>query len=137
MVLLVGVTVVFDQRLEAKILDVYSRAGGLAEEALGSVRNVVAFGAHAKLRARYGEYLASATALGMRKGPLLGVQYSSEFSIMYCAYALAFWYGIRLYLAGEIPDGGTVFTSVARPSAGCACADRPVCSSRASLPRRV
>ncbi|CCX10116.1 Similar to Multidrug resistance protein 1A; acc. no. P21447 [Pyronema omphalodes CBS 100304] len=109
-ILLVGTTVFFDQKLETQILATLSTAGGLAEEALGSIRNVVAFGAHEKLEARYRSYLDTATKLGMKKGPVLGLQYSSEFSIMYCAYALSFWYGIKLLLRGEISDGGTVFT---------------------------
>jgi len=109
-ILLVGVTVFFDQKLEARILDVYSKAGGLAEEALSSVRNVVAFGAHDKLVRKYNAYLDAAKAFGVEKGPFLGVQYSSEFSVMYCAYSLSFYYGIQLLLRGEISDGGTVFT---------------------------
>jgi ATP-binding cassette subfamily B (MDR/TAP) protein 1 len=76
---LVGVTVFFDRKLDAQILEVYSKAGGLAEEALGSVRNVVAFGAHKKLKAKYGEYMDSAKTLGIKKGPLVGLQYSSQF----------------------------------------------------------
>lgn len=113
--MLVGTTVFFDQKLETQILATLSTAGGLAEEALGSIRNVVAFGAHEKLEARYRSYLDTATKLGMKKGPVLGLQYSSEFSIMYCAYALSFWYGIKLLLRGEISDGGTVFTYVSAP----------------------
>ena len=81
-VLLVGITVVLDQKLEAQILDVYSKAGSLAEEALGSVRNVVAFGAQDKMSKRYAAYLETAKQLGVKKGPVLGIQYSSEFSIM-------------------------------------------------------
>jgi ATP-binding cassette subfamily B (MDR/TAP) protein 1 len=76
-IILVGLTVFFDQKLEAQILDIYSKAGGLAEEALGSVRNVVAFGAYEKLAAKYGAYMDTAKALGIKKGPLLGIQYSS------------------------------------------------------------
>jgi len=107
-VILVGITVAFDQKLEAKILDVYSKAGSLAEEALSSVRNVVAFGAHEKLMAKYNVYLDAAKVFGIKKGPFLGVQYSSEFSIMFCAYSLCFYYGIQLLLKGEIADGGTI-----------------------------
>ncbi|KAI5781280.1 P-loop containing nucleoside triphosphate hydrolase protein [Geopyxis carbonaria] len=109
-VILVGITVTIDQKLEAKILEAQSKAGGLAEEVLGSVRNVVAFGAGTRLGNRYREYLDIVRDLGKRKGPVLGLQYSAEFSISYCAYALAFWYGIKLYMAGEVPDGGTVTT---------------------------
>lgn len=106
----VGITLTLDARLEAKILDIYSKAGGLVEEALGSIRVVAAFGAQSKLIKKYDAYLEKAKVFGVKKGPILGILYSSEFFTMYCAYALAFWYGIRLLLAGDIGDGGTVVT---------------------------
>jgi ATP-binding cassette subfamily B (MDR/TAP) protein 1 len=109
-VILVGITVAIDQKYEATILDVYAKAGSLAEEVLSSVRNVIAFGAHDKLKKKYEAYLDVAKSYGVKKGPVLGVQYSSEFSIMYCAYALSFWYGIKLYLNGEVSDPGKIVT---------------------------
>lgn len=111
-VIAVGITIALDARLEAKILEIYSKAGGLVEEALGSIRIVTAFGAHGKLTRKYDAYLEVAKSFGVKKGPILGVQYSSEFFMMFCAYALAFWYGIRLLLRGEIDSGGTVTTYV-------------------------
>lgn len=111
-VIAVGITVALDARLEAKILEIYSKAGGLVEEALGSVRIVTAFGARQKLTKKYDAYLEVAKGYGVKKGPILGTQYSSEFFMMYCAYALAFWYGIRLLLNGELDSGGTVITYV-------------------------
>jgi ATP-binding cassette subfamily B (MDR/TAP) protein 1 len=111
-VTLVGFTVFMDAKLEAKILDVYSKAGGLVEETLASIRVVVAFGAKDKLRAKYDEHLEVAKKFGVKKGPILGMQYSAEFFIMYCAYALAFWYGIRLLLQGKIGSGGEILTCV-------------------------
>jgi ATP-binding cassette subfamily B (MDR/TAP) protein 1 len=112
---LVGIAAFFDQKLEVKILDTQTKAGGLAEEALGSVRNVVAFGAHEKLKAKYDVFLEMAKKFGEKKGPYLGIMYSSQFSIMYCAYALSFWYGIRLLLDGEIKNGGKIVTYVPSP----------------------
>ncbi|KAK2877091.1 multidrug-resistance transporter mdr5 [Arthroderma sp. PD_2] len=109
-VTLVGITVVLDAKLEAKILDIYSKAGGLVEETLGSIRVVVAFGAGEKLRKKYDNHLDAAKGFGVKKGPILGVQYSSEFFIMFCAYALAFWYGIKLLLEGKIGSGGDILT---------------------------
>lgn len=109
-VIAVSITIALDARLEAKILEIYSKAGGLVEEALGSVRVVTAFGAHNKLLKKYEAYLDVAKTFGVKKGPVLGTQYSAEFFMMYCAYALAFWYGIRLILQGEIDDGGSVIT---------------------------
>jgi ATP-binding cassette, subfamily B (MDR/TAP), member 1 len=107
-VIAVGITVALDARIEAKILEIYSKAGGLVEEALGSIRIVAAFGANDKLLKKYEAYLEVAKTYGVKKGPVLGVQYSSEFFMMFCAYALAFWYGVRLFLQGEMDSGGTV-----------------------------
>ena len=109
-VFLVGITVMMDAKVDAKILDIYSKAGGLVEETLGSIRVVVAFGAKNKLRAKYDKHLDVAKKFGLKKGPILGVQYSSEFFIMYCAYALAFWYGIKLLLNGTIRSAGEIMT---------------------------
>ncbi|KAL1953812.1 hypothetical protein VTO42DRAFT_2139 [Malbranchea cinnamomea] len=109
-VIIVGITVVLDARVEAKVLDVVSKAGGLVEETLSSIRVVVAFGAQKKLRAKYDQQLDAAKNLGVKKGPILGVQYSAEFFIMYCAYALAFWYGIKLLTQGKIGSGGDILT---------------------------
>lgn len=113
-VIAVGITIALDARLEAKILEIYAKAGGLVEEALGSIRIVAAFGAHGKLTKKYDAYLDVAKTYGVKKGPVLGTQYSSEFFMMLCAYALAFWYGIRLLLRGDIDSGGTVTTYVCR-----------------------
>src|SRR5271155_393720 len=71
-VLAVGITVALDARLEAKILDIYSKAGGLVEESLGSIRIVTAFDASRKLQKKYDAYLDVAKRFGVKKGPILG-----------------------------------------------------------------
>jgi ATP-binding cassette, subfamily B (MDR/TAP), member 1 len=109
-VIAVGITVALDARLETKILEIYSKAGGLVEEALGSIRIITAFNASTKLQKKYDAYLEAAKKFGVKKGPVLGVMFSSEFFTMYCAYALSFWYGIKLLRNGEIGSGGTVIT---------------------------
>jgi ATP-binding cassette subfamily B (MDR/TAP) protein 1 len=109
-VLGVGITVALDAKQETKILAIYATAAGLVEESLSSVRNVIALGANAKFQKRYDGYLDQAKVFGVKKGPILGVQYSSEFFVMHCAYALSFWYGVTLLLKGEMSDGGQVVT---------------------------
>jgi ATP-binding cassette subfamily B (MDR/TAP) protein 1 len=106
----VGITVWLDSRQEAKILAIYAKAAGLVEEALSSIRNVTALGANEKLQKKYDAHLDEAKAFGLKKGPILGVQYSAEFFMMYCAYSLSFWYGIKLLTKGEMTDGGKVVT---------------------------
>lgn len=71
-VIAVGITVALDARLEAKILDIYSKAGGLVEESLGSIRIVAAFDASKKLQQKYDAYLEVAKRFGVKKGPILG-----------------------------------------------------------------
>lgn len=109
-VIVVGITVALDAKLEAKILKIYGKAGGLAEEAMSTVRIVTAFDAVDKLRRKYDDYLETAKQYGVKKGPVLGLQYSTEFFAMYCAYALAWFYGVKLLLRGEVGTGGDILT---------------------------
>ena len=109
-IIAVGITVMIDAKLEAKILEVYAKAGGLVEEALSSIKIITAFEAGDKIQKRYDEYLDQAKGYGMKKGPVLGVQYSSEFFVMYCAYALAFFVGIKFLYEGNGLNGGTIIT---------------------------
>ncbi|KAL5043626.1 hypothetical protein BDW71DRAFT_216223 [Aspergillus fruticulosus] len=113
--LVIVVTVILETKITTKILAIYSRAGGIAEEALATTHIVTAFNAAAKLQARYDSYLERATQLGVKRGPIRGIQYGVQFAIMFCAYALAWFYGIRLLVKGDINSGGyliTVLTSV-------------------------
>lgn len=107
-VIIVGITLAMDTKLEGKILEIYTKSGSLVEEAFSSIRVLTAFNARDKILKKNDIYLDQAKAYGVKKGPILGVLYSSEFSVMYAAYALAFWYGVRLLFRGEIEEGGTV-----------------------------
>ncbi|KAL2828556.1 P-loop containing nucleoside triphosphate hydrolase protein [Aspergillus pseudoustus] len=114
-ILVVVVTVIMDTKVSGKIFALYSKAGGLAEEALSTVQIVTAFNAAGKLQAKYDSYLEDAKQLGIQRGPIRGVQYGVQFAVMFCAYALAWFYGIRLLVNDEINSGGyliTVLTSV-------------------------
>ena len=99
-----------DAKIEAKILSIYNRAGGLAEEALSTIRVVTAFDASSKLSRKYDDALAAAQKLGFRKGPIIGVQWSIEFFTIYCAYALAWFYGVKLLNDGQIAGGGQIIS---------------------------
>ena len=109
-VVAVFITVAMDTKLEGRILDIYSKSGSLVEEAFSSIRVLTAFNARDKILKKNDVYLEQAKKFGFKKGPVLGVLYSSEFSVMYAAYALAFWYGVRLLFRGEIEEGGTIVT---------------------------
>jgi len=91
-------------------MQIYNSAGGLVEEALGSIRIVTAFGARIKIKRKFDVYLAEAQKFGLKKGPVIGIQWSVEFFTTYCAYAIAWYYGIKLLNNGHISNGGEVIT---------------------------
>ncbi|KAL1615713.1 hypothetical protein SLS54_008843 [Diplodia seriata] len=108
--LVIGVTVGMDAALEARILEVYSQAGALAEDVFSSVRNVHAFWMRPKLVRKYDGYLQKAHRLGSKKSPIWGFMFSVEFFCIYAGFALAFWRGVHMYAEGEIEDPGVIIT---------------------------
>ncbi|XP_071946246.1 ATP-dependent translocase ABCB1-like [Antedon mediterranea] len=94
--------------------DSYAKAGSVAEEVLSCIRTVVAFGGEEKEKVRYSTELDKAKSIGIKKGILTGVAMGVTMFIMFCAYALAFWYGPRMIIDGKITGGDVlvVFFSV-------------------------
>lgn len=84
--------------LTEKELKAYSKAGTVAEEVLSSIRTVIAFGGQKKELLRYEERLKPAEKNGKKKGIYSGFGGGLMWFIIYCCYALAFWYGISLIL---------------------------------------
>ncbi|XP_052792183.1 ATP-dependent translocase ABCB1-like isoform X2 [Mya arenaria] len=77
-------------------LKAYAKAGAIAEEVLGAIRTVVAFGGQKKECERYDIHLVEARSLGVKKGLINGISLGVVWLIMMCAYALGFWYGAKL-----------------------------------------
>eukprot|EP01137_Pigoraptor_chileana_P035613 Opistho-2@29921 len=100
--------------LSAKGQDAYAEAGSVAEEAISSIRTVVAFSGEKRELKRYTANLELAEASGIKKGVLTGTGLGVTFFVLFSAYALSFWYGSRLVAHGEMTGGKvtTVFFSV-------------------------
>lgn len=111
-ILVTSTCIAIDAVLEARITRFYSRASVLAQEAISSVKTVHAFWAHNKMVKGYDEYLGLAHKEGMKKCPLYGVLFSTEYFCVLCGTALAFWQGFRMYASGEIQSVGTVLNVV-------------------------
>ena len=108
----IGTCITFDKKIEDKIGPLYSRAGTLAQDAISSVKTIHAFGAQEKIVKLYDENLEAAHKEGKKKSVIFGVLFSIQTFLVMCGTALAFWQGYRMYLSGEIPDVGKVFTVV-------------------------
>ncbi|XP_053373101.1 ATP-dependent translocase ABCB1-like isoform X2 [Mercenaria mercenaria] len=77
-------------------LKAYAKAGAIAEEVMGAIRTVVAFGGEEKECERYNANLIEARDLGIKKGLVNGITLGMVWMIMFLAYALGFWYGAKL-----------------------------------------
>lgn len=112
-ILVTGVCVALDAKLEGNIQPLYAQAGQLAEETFANIANVHAFWAHPKMATLYETYLLRARQYGRKKSPIYGVLFAMEYFCVFSGYALAFWQGVRMYVRGEIDQPGAVVTSVA------------------------
>lgn len=77
--------------LSALELSAYGLAGTVAEEVLGAIRTVVAFGGEKKEVDRYAEKLVPAEQTGTRRGMWSGIGGGVMWFIIYLSYAIAFW----------------------------------------------
>lgn len=101
-----------DAGYETNILKVNAQAASYAENILSGVRAVHAFSLRPRITHKYGQYLQRVFTIGMKKSPIYGVMFGSEYCIIYAGMGLAFWQGIHMLARGDIPDIGTVFTYV-------------------------
>ena len=85
-------------RLTSREIQIYSQAGGIAEEVLAAVRTVVVFRGQAKEIQRYQDSLEPAKTVAIRRGIASGIGSGIIWFINYATFALAFWYGIQLVL---------------------------------------
>ncbi|XP_065051580.1 ATP-dependent translocase ABCB1-like isoform X2 [Rhopilema esculentum] len=85
----------------------YAKAGGIAEEVLGSIRTVVAFGGEKKEYERYSSSLYDSQKAGIKKGMSTGIAFGLFHVVIFSCYALAFWYGSQLIADNEL-NGGDV-----------------------------
>lgn len=86
------------KRLSAKELDSYSVATNIAEEALGGIRTVYAFGGEQSEIERYNKGLIKAKYAVKLKGLLTGIGYGFMHFLFFACSALTFWYGVQLVL---------------------------------------
>lgn len=80
----------------------YGRAGKIAEEVLGSIRTVAAFGGQNREVDRYEKELETALKKNTKKAIVAGFSVGVMVFLIFASYSLAFYYGTTLVLNGEI-----------------------------------
>jgi len=85
--------------------DSYSKAGSVAEQAFSSVRTVVAFSGQKRETDSYIAQLDAAFKTGKQRAIATGLGLGTFMLILFCTYALAFWFGAREVWAGRMAPG--------------------------------
>lgn len=82
-----------------------AKASSVAEEVLGAIRNVVAFGTQDRLTEKYNDRLVVSMKYHVFRGRGSAAAIASVWTIAYLNYALSFWEGSRLVSWGEVNVG--------------------------------
>jgi len=77
-------------------LKTYAIAGSIAEETLTAIRTVFAFNGSQKELARYASKLENAKKFGIKKGFISGLLMGFLWFVIFCMYALGFYYGWKV-----------------------------------------
>ncbi|GJQ81868.1 hypothetical protein Trydic_g9894 [Trypoxylus dichotomus] len=85
-------------KFSMKEMESYGSAGAIAEEVLGAIKTVMAFGGQQKEIDRYKVHLQTACKNNMKRALLNGVSNGIMWFFMFASYALSFYYGIGLIL---------------------------------------
>ncbi|CAK3966676.1 ABC multidrug transporter [Lecanosticta acicola] len=95
----------FIKRYTGRMSDQIALATSIASESLNKLTIVHAFGANARLEAKFASYLNTARDAGMKKAFTAAIQLGLLYFIAYSTNALAYWQGSR-GIADSIDNGG-------------------------------
>ncbi|ERT02792.1 hypothetical protein HMPREF1624_01094 [Sporothrix schenckii ATCC 58251] len=108
----VSIVLPYVVKSEASLTRAETVANSIASESFGNIRMLMACGAEDKMARKYGEWVQVARKHGQHMAPFLASMFGNVFFSLYGGFALAFWFGMRLFREGRIHDVGTVIVVV-------------------------
>lgn len=91
----------------------YSSGASVAEEAIGSIKHVTAFGIQEGMIQRYDRYLQRAQRPGFKAGVITAIMIGAVNAVPYLSYGLSFWEGSRLLADGDMSVSGVTTSTLA------------------------
>lgn len=85
-------------QMAGKESEIYSKAGGLAEEVIGSIKIVKSFNAQQEELSRFKKALKPLMLSGIKRGSLTGLAGGLIWVVTLSLFSLITWYGTRLFL---------------------------------------
>ncbi|PLB35394.1 ABC transporter ATP-binding protein [Aspergillus candidus] len=87
-----------------------NKHAAIAADAFASIRTVFSLGAEGPLSRKHSQWIDEACRRGLRMSVMTGIHLAALFFAMYVSFALAFWFGLKLYRDGNIANINTVIT---------------------------
>lgn len=113
MVVAGGVTSLILSKMSSQGQKSYAKAAILVEQTLGSIRTVASFTGEKAAVIKYNKSLVEAYRTGVKEGTATGVGFGMIFSVAFCTYSLAVWYGGKLILEKGYTGGDVINVIVA------------------------
>ncbi|UKZ61367.1 uncharacterized protein TrAtP1_002633 [Trichoderma atroviride] len=95
-------------KLEESLDHARGKATAIASETFGSIRMVVAYGAEKRVAERFSRWVEESRRRGLKMSPVLGLLMTPVFFAIYADFSLTFWFGIRLYMWGNVHSVSSV-----------------------------
>uniref|UniRef100_A0ACD5VIJ8 Uncharacterized protein n=1 Tax=Avena sativa TaxID=4498 RepID=A0ACD5VIJ8_AVESA len=97
----------FRAQISARRQASYGEAGNVVEQTIGAIRTVVSFNGEKRAIALYKTLTKRAYKATVLEGAVTGLGTGGIFSVFFCSYSLAFWYGAKLiidkgYTGGQV-----------------------------------
>ncbi|XP_017479812.1 PREDICTED: multidrug resistance protein 1A [Rhagoletis zephyria] len=93
-----GVVSIMTSKLSKQELNIYAKAGNIAEEALSAIRTVKTFEGEYKEASAYKTQIVDARKINIKRNMFAGIGFGMLWFFIYASYALAFWFGVGLVL---------------------------------------
>lgn len=107
-VIIYSIILPFFIKIHKRTEDIREECSALSFEIFSSIRVVVAFGAEERLHDRFYVLLEAAKKNEIKAGPLMGLMISPVYFSNYATFALAFWFGIKQYINGDVDGVGSI-----------------------------
>lgn len=84
------------------------QASTTVNEIFGSIRMVTACGAEEKMAKRYAAWVDESRRRGLKMSPLIALQQAPVQFAVYCTFALAFWYALKMHMELQFNSAETL-----------------------------
>lgn len=109
-ILCFSLTVPFLVKAQAHTDEADNTHASIAADTLNSIRTVFSLGAEGPLARKYAEWVDESCKRGLKTSVVSGIHLAALFFAMYVSFALAFWFGLKLYREGHIENVNIVIT---------------------------